>query len=106
MRKPQLNAGIKIEKGEESLEIGTVAGLLTTGAFIPQVIRIYRTKDVGAISASMYYVQIAGFVLWILHGLVRKDTTLIVANVITLLLALSILFAKIKYNPQKKNSML
>ena len=54
----------------------------------------------------MYYVQIAGFVLWILHGLVRKDTTLVVANVITLLLALSILVAKIKYNPQKKNIML
>ena len=40
--------------------IGTIAGILTTGAFIPQAVQIYRTKDAGAISASMYYVQITG----------------------------------------------
>ena len=84
------------------MDIGIIAGILTTSALIPQVIKAYRTKDVGAISLAMYCVQLVGIVLWIFHGLRICDTALILANVVTLCLSGSILAAKLKFGKTEK----
>ncbi|CZQ90755.1 SemiSWEET family sugar transporter [Trichococcus ilyis] len=77
--------------------IGTIAGFLTTLAFVPQVIQVLRTKNTKAISLGMYLMSVTGIFLWMAHGYAIGDMALFIANVITFCLALVILIAKLKY---------
>lgn len=77
--------------------IGSIAGVLTTGAFVPQVIKVIKTKDTKALSLSMYLLQVVGIILWLIHGVVIKDVALMAANGVTLCLSLIILSYKIIY---------
>lgn len=76
--------------------IGYVAGILTTCAFIPQVIHTLKTKDTSSISLGMYIIFVSGVVLWLLYGILLQEMPLIIANVITLMLASAILTFKIR----------
>ncbi len=77
---------------------GFIAALLTTSAFIPQVIKTLREKDTKSLSLPMYLILTSGLLLWLTYGIMIKDWALIIANSITGLLALIILIAKIKYD--------
>ena len=77
--------------------IGLVAGLLTTTAFIPQVLKIYRTKSGKDISARMYSILSTGMVLWLIYGIFVRSVPLILSNAVTLVLALAIIALKIRY---------
>lgn len=77
--------------------IGSIAGLLTTCAFIPQVIKVIKTKDTKSISLVMYCVSVTGLCLWIIHGIMIRDAAVLLANSFTLLLSSIILLYKIKY---------
>ena len=77
---------------------GFLAALLTTSAFLPQVIKTLREKDTKSLSLPMYLILTAGLLLWLTYGILIKDWALIIANSITGLLALIILIAKIKYD--------
>lgn len=77
--------------------IGTLAACLTTTAFLPQVIKVMKTKDTSGISLLMYIMQTVGIGLWAIHGFMIKDSALLIANIVTLLLALIILVYKIRY---------
>ena len=77
--------------------IGLVAGLLTTTAFIPQVLKIYRTKSGKDISARMYSILSTGMVLWLIYGFFMRSLPLILSNAVTLILALAIIALKIRY---------
>ncbi len=84
--------------------IGLVAGLLTTTAFIPQVLKIYRTKSGKDISARMYSILSTGMVLWLIYGIFVRSVPLILSNAVTLVLALAIIALKIRYrDPQTRN---
>lgn len=74
--------------------IGTVAACLTTGAFIPQVIKTVRTKDTSGISIGMSIMQVTGMLLWLIHGLRIMDMALISANAVSVALASVILIYK------------
>lgn len=77
--------------------IGSIAAVLTTFAFLPQVIKVIKTKDTESIALGMYLMQVVGIGLWLVHGLVIQDLPLISANSISLLLSATILAYKIKY---------
>ncbi len=77
--------------------IGLFAGTLTTLAFVPQVIKVLKSKDTSAISLEMYCIQIIGILLWIIHGIMIRDTAILMANGATACLSLTILLCKIKY---------
>ena len=77
--------------------IGLVAGLLTTTAFIPQVLKIYRTKSGKDISARMFSLFSAGIVLWLVYGILLHSVPLILSNVVTLVLSLTIIALKFRY---------
>jgi len=77
--------------------IGLVAATCTTISFVPQAIRIIKTKHTKDISLAMYSIFTTGIFLWLVYGILVKDLPLIIANVITLLLTLIILILKIKY---------
>lgn len=76
--------------------IGSIAAIFTTGAFIPQVVKVIKTKDTSALSLGMYSMQVFGVFLWLIHGINIKDIALIGANSITFCLSVIILGYKIK----------
>ena len=82
---------------ESADTLGLIAGALTTVAFIPQVIKIWRTKHATDISLGMFAIFSCGVLLWLFYGIEIDAVPVIVANAITLGLSLTILFFKIKF---------
>ena len=77
--------------------LGYIAGFLTTIAFLPQVIKVWKTKSTKDISIWMFLIFNLGIFLWLIYGILIKNYALIFANIITLILSLSILVAKILF---------
>jgi MtN3 and saliva related transmembrane protein len=75
--------------------IGYLAATLTTLSFVPQVWHTLRTRDVSGISLGMYSAFTLGIALWLTYGVMIESWPVIVANIITLLLASCILALKI-----------
>ena len=76
--------------------IGSLAGLLTTIAFIPQVTKTWKTRSAGDISLLMFLLFSTGVLLWLIYGIMLSSLPIIIANGITLTLSASILVLKIK----------
>lgn len=74
--------------------VGLAAAVLTTGSFVPQAIRVLKTRDTRAISLAMYAMFTSGSLLWFIYGICIRSTSVIAANAITFLLALTILILK------------
>jgi MtN3 and saliva related transmembrane protein len=77
--------------------LGLAAGFCTTLAFLPQVIKTYRTRSTADISLGMFLVMVLGIILWLIYGVLLGDLPLIAANSVTLFLAGAILALKIKH---------
>ncbi|BBP05461.1 hypothetical protein TPL01_03800 [Sulfuriferula plumbiphila] len=77
--------------------IGLLAGTLTTIAFIPQVIKIWRSKKADDISISMFLIFTAGVALWMVFGIQTGSLPVTLANAVTMVLALVILILKYHY---------
>ena len=76
---------------------GYAAAACTTSAYIPQVLRVWRTRSTTDISLKMFLVLVTGLSLWLTYGIWRGEWPLIIANSITLMLASTILFFKLKH---------
>lgn len=76
---------------------GTLAAVLTTISFLPQALHTFRTKDVRGISLGMYSVFTTGVALWLVYGLLLQAWPIVIANVVTLALASTILIMKLRY---------
>lgn len=77
--------------------LGLIAAFLTTTAFLPQVIKSYKTKQTKDLSLLMTSIQSSGNFLWLLYGVFRNDIAIMLANAITLILVLFLLMLKVKY---------
>ncbi len=77
--------------------IGYIAAFLTTFSFIPQALKTFRSKDVSGISLGMYGCFTAGVAMWLIYGFFLNAWPIVIANAITLSLAFSILWMKLKY---------
>lgn len=75
--------------------IGAGAAILTTSSFLPQAIKVVRTRDTDAISLAMYVLFTAGVTLWGIYGVMTWQWSIIIANGITVLLAAVILTMKV-----------
>ncbi|KPF69417.1 hypothetical protein IP84_06125 [beta proteobacterium AAP99] len=76
--------------------IGYAAAALTTASFIPQAWQVIRTRDTRSLSLPMYATFTAGVALWLGYGAVLQAWPIIIANAITLALALFILVMKLR----------
>jgi MtN3 and saliva related transmembrane protein len=77
--------------------LGLLAGALTTAAFVPQVIKTWRTRSTHDISVWMFSLFNVGLLLWLVYGVRIGSWPIMVANTVTLALALTILYFKIRY---------
>ncbi|MDK2124305.1 SemiSWEET transporter [Parachitinimonas caeni] len=81
-----------------SLEwIGMLAGFLTTFAFVPQVIRVYRTRSTHDISLPMYSIFVTGVGLWLYYGWLIGSRPIVLFNAITFVLAGAVLVMKLRF---------
>lgn len=76
--------------------MGALGASLTTLSFIPQAVRVIRTRETEAISLAMYAMFTAGVAFWGVYGLMTMQWSIIVANAITITLASLILFMKVR----------
>ena len=77
--------------------IGVAAGFCTTAAFAPQVARTWKTKSVEDISLGMYCLLCFGIALWIVYGSLIGSLSVILANMVTFVLAGAVLAMKLRY---------
>jgi MtN3 and saliva related transmembrane protein len=78
--------------------IGFVAATCTTAAFVPQLVRILNLKSAREISLPTFLLFSVGVFLWLLYGLYTGSRPVIASNTVTLVLSLSILYLKLKYD--------
>ena len=91
-----------MEKYDFVTVVGYIAAILTTISFLPQAIKTIKEKNTEGISLVMYSLFTIGVFMWLVYGLFLKDTPIIVANGLTLVLAVTILTLKIKYSSNVK----
>ena len=77
--------------------IGLAAACCTTLAYVPQVVKAWRTKSTADISTGMFVVMVIGLALWLTYGAMLGDLPLILANIGTLSLAATVLVLKLRY---------
>lgn len=76
--------------------LGLIAAFLTTGAFVPQVVKTWKTRSTGDLSLGMFLMLFLGTACWLTYGLVKNDLPIILANGLTLSLSFIILYFKIR----------
>ena len=80
--------------------LGLVAGILTTISLLPQLVKTWRSKSAEDVSLLMFILFIIGVFLWCLYGLEIHSLPVVIANIITFILALSILSLKLYFTNQ------
>ncbi len=77
--------------------LGFVAASCTTVAFLPQVIKTYKSKSAKDLSLFMSTLLAGGVALWLIYGLLIMDWPVIIANLFTLAMVLALLVFKLRY---------
>lgn len=81
--------------------LGIVAGVFTTFAVIPQIIRVYKLKSAREISLIFTSSLLLGIIIWLVYGIVLNLTAIIIWNSIGIVLNGWLLFVKVKYGREK-----
>ena len=76
---------------------GYFAAILTTLAFLPQLIKTFKTKKAEDVSLITLIMFLTGVLSWIIYGYKISSTPILVANIITFILNLLILIFKITF---------
>jgi MtN3 and saliva related transmembrane protein len=77
--------------------IGYLAAFFTTTAYVPQTVKVVRTKSTRDISLGMFICITIGIFLWTVYGVLLGSYPIIIANATTLVMSMIILCYKIKY---------
>tara|TARA_B100000989_G_scaffold289588_1_gene261649 strand:- start:74 stop:343 length:270 start_codon:yes stop_codon:yes gene_type:complete len=71
--------------------VGMFAALLTTLAFIPQVLKVIKLKKTDGLSLTTYIIFTLGVALWLVYGFFKNSISMVLGNGITLILSMIIL---------------
>lgn len=77
--------------------VGLAAALFTTSAFVPQVVRAWRTRSTRDLSYGTFVTYAVGLSMWLAYGMMIGDVPLMLSNGTTLLLALTIIGLKVRH---------
>ena len=81
--------------------LGLAAAACTTASFVPQVVKAWRSGSSADLSLGMYGLFTLGIALWLVYGIAIRDTPIIVANVVTLALVVTILAHIVRFRPAR-----
>ena len=74
--------------------IGLTAGVCTTLANLPQLIKAWTTRETDDISVKTLLLLGCGLILWVVYGVLHKDIIIILANAVSLIILAGLLYAK------------
>lgn len=77
--------------------IGLMAGFCTTVSFIPQVMKIWKSRSAEGVSLGMYMIFCSGVAFWIAYGVLIGSLSVILANAFTLVFSISVLVMKLTF---------
>jgi MtN3 and saliva related transmembrane protein len=77
--------------------LGLAAGFLATGAMVPQVVKVWKTKQTRDLSLATFLMIDLGVGLWLVYGILIREVPVIAANLVGVLLLTSIVIAKLRY---------
>ncbi len=77
--------------------IGLTASFITVTSFVPQVVRVWRTRQTRDLSLGAFGLLLAGAVLWLAYGLLREDLPVILTNAAVGVMLVGIVAAKLRY---------
>jgi MtN3 and saliva related transmembrane protein len=77
--------------------LGITAGAFTTIGFLPQLIRVFKLKSAHEISLTFAILFLIGLGCWLAYGIFLQLTPVILWNSISVIFALALLYAKLKY---------
>ena len=83
--------------------IGYIAGIFTSLAFIPQVVKVIKDKNTEGLSLSMYLMFVIGVSLWVTYGFFVHDIPVLITNLVTLAFSFPVLSMIIKDRRSVKN---
>ena len=83
---------------------GYFAAILTTTAFLPQLIKTLKTKKAEDVSLVTLIMFICGVGSWIIYGYTISSIPILIANIVTLILNFFILISKIYYSRNSEMS--
>jgi MtN3 and saliva related transmembrane protein len=86
-------------------DLGFVAAFLTTAAFVPQLVRVLRLRSAREISLPTFLMFSAGVFLWLLYGIYSGSRPVIASNAVTLVISVSILVLKLRYDRNARNEV-
>jgi MtN3 and saliva related transmembrane protein len=76
---------------------GSIGAACTTLSFVPQVLKIWKTRSAKDVSLPMYLMFIVGIICWLVYGLMLNAWPIIIANVVTIVLALAVVVMKLRW---------
>jgi len=79
-------------------DLGFVAAVCTTAAFVPQLVRVLRLRSARDVSLPTYLLFSIGVFLWLLYGVYTGSKPVVASNAVTLVLSVSILILKYRYD--------
>lgn len=82
--------------------IGSSAAVLTMFAFVPQIVKVLKTKSVKDVSMGTLIQLSAGVILWILYGIHIKNAIVITANAVTLTTLIILFFIYAEFSKKHK----
>lgn len=77
--------------------IGFIAGIFTTIAVLPQLIKSWQTKKVSNVSPVMFAILMIGVGLWVVYGVLKSDSPIILTNGTSFLLNTLMLILMLRY---------
>jgi MtN3 and saliva related transmembrane protein len=80
--------------------LGLIAAALTTLSFVPQVLRVLRNRSGRDVSFTWIISFSAGVLFWLIYGLLLNALPIILANIVTLALTLTLLVLKLRFRPR------
>lgn len=78
--------------------LGYSAGAVTTLTFLPQVIKTWKEKSAEDVSLWMFIIAATNEVMWIGYGVLRDDWVIILTNAIVLVMSLTMISLKLRFN--------
>lgn len=78
--------------------VGLAAGILTASSLLPQLIKTIKVKKAEDVSIGMLIILMLGLITWIIYGILRDDLPIIATNSFSLVLNITMIFLRIKYN--------
>lgn len=77
--------------------IGSAAALCTTGAYIPQLVKTWRSRRAAGVSGPMFALLMLGTALWLAYGILKTGWAIMAANAVSLALASAVMALKLRH---------